>query len=144
MIACNAFVWNAATGMQDLGTLGGASSEAHAISDGGWIVGNSEDINGEVRAFVHHDPSMIELDKVVNPIPQWTFFYAHGINDSGEIVVDGSSPSEPWLHALLLTPIPEPSALRVISCTVIAIVAEASARCAFGSRPAQRRRGEKF
>jgi len=38
----HAFVWSAKTGLVDLGTLPGATdSEAHAVNDAGWIVGES-------------------------------------------------------------------------------------------------------
>ena len=38
---CHAFLWEAGKGMRDLGTLGGSSSHAKAISENGLVVGQS-------------------------------------------------------------------------------------------------------
>jgi probable HAF family extracellular repeat protein len=47
-----AFRWTAAAGMQDLGTLGGRSSVANAVSaDGSVVVGWAENAEGQHRAF---------------------------------------------------------------------------------------------
>jgi probable HAF family extracellular repeat protein len=37
-----AFLWNGVTGMLDIGTLGGAYAQAHAINDAGYITGTSQ------------------------------------------------------------------------------------------------------
>jgi len=47
-----AFRWTAATGMQDLGTLGGYESAAYDVSaDGSVVVGDSSISTGSARAF---------------------------------------------------------------------------------------------
>jgi len=47
-----AFVWTLATGMQNIGTLGGDWSEAYGVSaDGSVIVGGSSNAAGQERAF---------------------------------------------------------------------------------------------
>ncbi len=38
--------------VRDLGTLGGASSRAHAVNDEGWVVGEAETRDGTMRAFL--------------------------------------------------------------------------------------------
>jgi probable HAF family extracellular repeat protein len=51
-----AFLWSEATGVSDLGTLGGAYAQAYAINDSGFITGNSQiagDLAGTVHAFLY-------------------------------------------------------------------------------------------
>jgi probable HAF family extracellular repeat protein len=52
-----AFIWSEATGVSDLGTLGGAYAQAYAINDSGFITGNSQiagtDLAGTVHAFLY-------------------------------------------------------------------------------------------
>jgi probable HAF family extracellular repeat protein len=48
----HAFLWTAATGMQDLGTLGGANSFAYGINDSGEVVGGSLTATGAGHAFL--------------------------------------------------------------------------------------------
>ena len=49
-------------GMIDLGTLGGAISEAYAINDQGQIVGYSHDASGVMRAFLWEKGSMSQVE----------------------------------------------------------------------------------
>jgi probable HAF family extracellular repeat protein len=44
-------MWTRETGMVDLGTLGGYASWAHAVSDDGLVVGNSQTASGQNHAF---------------------------------------------------------------------------------------------
>jgi probable HAF family extracellular repeat protein len=46
-----AFVWDSSHGMQDLGTLGGTSSQALAINDSGQVVGEAQTASGDYHAF---------------------------------------------------------------------------------------------
>jgi probable HAF family extracellular repeat protein len=45
-----AFVWTSATGMFDLGTLGGSYAQAWAINDTGFVTGHSQIANSEIGA----------------------------------------------------------------------------------------------
>lgn len=106
----HAFLWNPKTGMRDLGTLGGSNSQAQGINDDGWVVGNSYLAGDEppVHAFVYDGTSMHDLNEFIDLASGWSILDAHDINNIGQIVAVASRAGEPWSHAALLTPIPEP------------------------------------
>ena len=72
--------------LSDLGTLGGDTSEAYAINDGGQVVGNAKMIgyggDQHPHAFLYSGGTMIDLQAFNNTINA----YAYGINNSGQIV----------------------------------------------------------
>jgi probable HAF family extracellular repeat protein len=76
----------------DLGTLGGAWSQASALNDRGEIVGQSVNANGELHAFLWRQGRMIDLGVPVlasdpgNPL----------INNSGQIAGRSYSDTEPY------------------------------------------------
>src|ERR1044071_5442641 len=54
--ANRAFVWNASTGMIDIGTLGGLAAQAFAISNSGFVTGTSQVVDGTpgaTHAFIY-------------------------------------------------------------------------------------------
>ena len=59
-----AFIWTNATGMIDIGTLGGAYAQTNAINDAGWVTGTSEVadsfVPGTTHAFIYQPLSQIE------------------------------------------------------------------------------------
>jgi probable HAF family extracellular repeat protein len=69
----------------DLGTLGGASSEATALSNSGHVVGWSTDAAGAVRAFLYRNGAMANL----GTLPGGSASYATGINEHGQVVGHG-------------------------------------------------------
>jgi probable HAF family extracellular repeat protein len=73
----------------DLGTLGGETSIAIDINDGGEVVGNAQTATGQSRAFLYSDGAMLEL-----PIPGETSSAA-AINRHGQVVGLTSSLATP-------------------------------------------------
>lgn len=73
-------VWNADGSMTLLGTLGGASSQATAVSDSGEVVGFASLASGYQNAFAMIGGTMTDLGTL------GLSSYAYGVNDSGEVV----------------------------------------------------------
>jgi probable HAF family extracellular repeat protein len=80
-----AFVWTAADGMREIGTLGGGTSFALALNDRGHVVGYSQNASGFDRAFIWSARTgMRDLGTLGGPSSSAT-----GINNNGQVV--GSS-----------------------------------------------------
>jgi probable HAF family extracellular repeat protein len=93
----DAFIYTGGS-MQDLGFIGTGNS----INNNGVIVGQ----NGSGHAFVYANGTMTDLNSLLfNPSSGWTLTLANGINDAGQIVGMGISPSG-YNHAFLLNPLP--------------------------------------
>lgn len=85
----------AAFPIADLGTLGGANSEARAINDGGWVVGTSDVFQpGVTHAFLWKDGRMTDLGTLGG-----TSSRAFGINNGGEIVGSSQVAGDAAWHA---------------------------------------------
>lgn len=81
----HAFVWSAAAGMRDLGTLPGDSiSEALGINDEGLIVGESCGASG-CRAVLWRDGGIVDLNTQLARGYTDQLVFANDINDAGEI-----------------------------------------------------------
>jgi probable HAF family extracellular repeat protein len=87
IIACVMFIGTGivsatiAYNMIDLGTLGGAYSNAYGINDAGQIVGNAYTASGQNHAFLYSDGNMTDLGTLGG-----AYSNAYGINDAGQIV----------------------------------------------------------
>lgn len=85
--------WNGAGTLSaltdDLGVIGGANSEAHAINKYNVVVGKSEWAGVGTHAFFY-DSSMKDLNDYLDAgSAAWTLTEANGINDGGVIVGQG-------------------------------------------------------
>ncbi len=79
-----AFRWDAASGMRDLGTLGGPGSYAYGINRSGLIVGESETASGDSHAFVWSGGRMKDLGVLEKG--RYLYSAAYALNDQGYVV----------------------------------------------------------
>jgi probable HAF family extracellular repeat protein len=102
----------------DLGTLGGAYSEAWGVNNSGQVVGAAWGGANGGHAFLYNGSGpMQDLNNLVDPASGWTLETAYGINDSGQIVGVGVIGGHE--HAFLLTPTPEPSTFALLGIGVV-------------------------
>jgi probable HAF family extracellular repeat protein len=107
--------------MHDLGSLGGNSTTALSINDLGQVVGFGQLAGSTAgRAFLYKDGVMHDMNDLIDPLSGWVLTTAADINDNGLIVGTGTIGGQ--LHAVLLTPVPEPSGL-VLAGAVLAALA---------------------
>lgn len=120
--ARRAFLYDGLT-MHDLGALNGTSSVGLDINDHGQVVGEYVDTSGFRHGFFY-DPlrGMMSLDDLLDPSLGWRIQAGVGINNAGQIAVNAYRPGE-VTQALILTPVPEPSAcilaLGGVACTMV-------------------------
>lgn len=90
----NAFVWDSAHGMQIIGP-----GLAYGINSAGQVVGRTTG----ARAFLWQNGVTIDLNSLIPSNSGWLLQSAGAINERGQIVGSGVSPSGN-VHAFLLTP----------------------------------------
>jgi probable HAF family extracellular repeat protein len=92
-----AFTWVAGSGVQVLGTLGGRTSYAAAISDSGIVVGSSTTRSGNLHAYRADADGMHDLGTLGGNMSA-----AYGVNSAGS-VVGYSSTADGAIHAFVWT-----------------------------------------
>jgi probable HAF family extracellular repeat protein len=100
-----AFLWSQSTGMLNLESLTGGPTEATGINQSGQVVGWEQRTNGLLSAFIlTSQTGMRNLNDLLPPNTGWRAEVAHGINDFGQIIGEGS-----YLNgntrAILLSPV---------------------------------------
>jgi probable HAF family extracellular repeat protein len=79
----------------DLGTLGGASTQATDINESGQVVGWSQTVDGKYQAFSWENGTMTALAE-----PGWTYSSAVAVNDSGHILIKATLGTERAVYLL--------------------------------------------
>jgi len=93
-----AFVFNRATGLRALPTLGGPSSYGMSINIAGHVAGFADLANGDWHAFIYKDSAMLDLGTLGGKVS-----YASGINNRGQVVGTATTSSD-YRHAFLYDP----------------------------------------
>ncbi len=73
------------------------------------MVGYAETTSNGSHAFLYTDGVMQDLNAFIDPLSEWTLLQATGINDRGQIA--GTGFIRGFVHAYVLTPVPEPASL---------------------------------
>jgi probable HAF family extracellular repeat protein len=114
----HAFIWQNGT-MSDLGSPTAFSSRGLAVNDSGVVIGSySDGVNS--HPFVWNSTTGIQdLNGLLAPISgaDWTLLTVSDINNHGQIVGQGFHNGV--VSAFLLTPVPEPSALLLMTVGVL-------------------------
>lgn len=108
--------------MVDLGAFEVGYSGASGINNLDQVVGDATVNNGwDDHGFLYTDGHMYDLNALIAAPDGWTIDSACAINDSGQIaavgIKYGMSP-----HAILLTPVPEPSSLGVLGLAAVWLI----------------------
>jgi probable HAF family extracellular repeat protein len=109
----------------DLGSLAGyGTAQALAINNYGEIVGELQQPSsgGYNHAFLDINGSMEDLNDLVSPPSGWTIEIALDVNDNG-LIVGRARDSGGGYHAILLTPVPEPSSFALLFGGAVGLLA---------------------
>ncbi|HTQ08645.1 MAG TPA: hypothetical protein VMI31_01100 [Fimbriimonadaceae bacterium] len=97
----------------DLGSLGGDKTWAYGLNDLGQVVGGSYVNSTDYHGYLYSGGTIHDLNSMLDASGAgWTVLSCRGINDGGQIAASATFAGG-QMHAVLLTPVPEPSALLV-------------------------------
>lgn len=94
-LAGRAFVWDGGT-ILDIGTLGGASSSALALSDNGFITGSAARADGSEHAFLYRGGSLRDIGQL------GVASSGSGVNNKGQVAgtwVDAAGENHAFLYS---------------------------------------------
>lgn len=134
-----AFFWSPDTGMQNLGILPGREDVSYYASDingSNQVVGRIYPPGARGGGFIWTaDAGMQNLNHLLDVSSVgWDIWEANGINDFGQIVGWGAPTPGSQGHAILLTPLPEPSTRGLlIAVGVVAVLRIRSKRWSMSS-----------
>ena len=99
--------------------LSGTQSYAYAINNHGQVVGRSYLAGNDIfRPFIYDATlGMRDLTTLIDPSQGWELNTITDINDAGQMTGYGNRNGES--HALLLTPVPEPSTMVLAACGLL-------------------------
>jgi probable HAF family extracellular repeat protein len=99
----HAVLWHAGV-VHDLGTLGGANSDAGAINDFGQVVGSSDTTTPlKSDMFVWQRGSLTDVSALVPSRSDWAFIHPVSVTDLGQVVGDGQHAGATRAFLMLLS-----------------------------------------
>jgi len=122
------FIYDDTNGIRDTGLLPTSNwSTTSGVNSHGLAVGFGDltDANGDFTETVgwawSEEQGIVQLDDLLAPqfTGSWRIEFADNINDSGQIVGSGYNLLTGTQHALLLTPVPEPSSVFLLGVSAI-------------------------
>ncbi|MHB1459401.1 MAG: PEP-CTERM sorting domain-containing protein [Armatimonadota bacterium] len=115
--------WDA-DGWHDIGWLDGLyqNSFATGINSSMQIVGSSgSTATSQSHAFLWQESMLYDLNTLIDPTSGWELLEARAINHRGQIAVKGWN-GQGAPHALLLTPVPEPSSVLGVVAGIVLLL----------------------